>query len=233
MKTGELQATPSAADGDVSAPRVVLFDFDGVLVCGDSFRLFMHDRYARAWWRKLLAVLALPWLLLCLPFSRRRAIVTLVHIGLCGVNGRHYHDLAMRFAATLARRPRQFCRDGLRRLRQHQADGDRVLVVTGCEETLARAVLAELGLDGLEVVASTLRPGWSGMRMAHHNVGRRKVEALAALGITAGATAYSDSSQDIPMLKLAAAPVLVNATPAICKRVERALGRSVARIEWY
>jgi phosphatidylglycerophosphatase C len=64
-------------------------------------------------------------------------------------------------------------------------------------------------------------------------VGRRKAEALAALGITAGATAYSDSNQDIPMLKLAAAPVLVNATPAICKRVERALGRSVARVEWY
>ncbi len=233
METGEFQATPSTADGDASAPRVVLFDFDGVLIHGDSFYLFMRDRYARAWWRKALALLALPWLLLCLPFSRRRAIRTLVHIGLCGVGEQRYREIATRFGAALVRRPRQFCRDGLQQLRRHQAAGDRVLVVTGCEETLARSVLAELGLDGLEVVASSLQSGWSGMRMQHHNVGRRKPEALAALGIRASAVAYSDSSQDIPMLKMTADPVLVNAVPAICKRVEKALGRSVRRVEWY
>jgi phosphatidylglycerophosphatase C len=35
------------------------------------------------------------------------------------------------------------------------------------------------------------------------------------------------------MLKMTADPVLVNAVPAICKRVEKALGRSVRRVEWY
>jgi phosphatidylglycerophosphatase C len=44
--------------------------------------------------------------------------------------------------------------------------------------------------------------------------------------------AYSDSSQDLPMLALAAEAVLVNATPKLCKRVEKALGRSVTRAEW-
>jgi phosphatidylglycerophosphatase C len=233
MDTGSHQAAPSVAGGDTSAPRVVLFDFDGVLLHGDSYYLFMRDCYARAWWRKALAVLALPWLLLCLPFSRRRATLTLVHVGLCGMGESRYRELANRFAAALVRRPRQFCRDGLQQLRRHQTAGDRVLVVTGCEEILARGVLAELGLDGIELVASSLRPGWSGMRMRQHNVGRRKPEALAALGITAGAVAYSDSSKDIPMLKMSADPVLVNAVPAVCKRVEKALGRSVRRVEWY
>jgi len=211
----------------------VLFDFDGVLVHGDTFYLFVRDRYARAWWLKLLAVLALPWLLLRLPFSRRAALRTLVHIGLCGLDERRYREAAARFAATLARRPGQYCRDGLRQLRRHQADGDRVPVVTGCEEMLARTVLAELGLGGVELIASTLRPGWSGPREGRHNVGRRKVEALAVAGIASCATAYSDSSRDIPMLKIAGEPVLVNAVPAVCKRVERALGRPVGRVEWY
>jgi len=233
MDTEVLPSPPPVADADAPAPRVVLFDFDGVLVHGDTFHLFMRDRYARAPWRKALVVLVLPWLLLRLVCSWRLAMRSLVHIGLCGLDAPGYREAATRFAATLARRPRQFCRDGIRALRLHQADGDRVLVVTGCEETLARAVLDELGLGGLDVVASALRPGWSGMRVARHNVGKRKVEALAARGITAGAMAYSDSSQDIPMLKLAGAPVLVNATPAVCKRVERALGRSVARVAWY
>jgi len=212
---------------------VVLFDFDGVLVHGDSFYLFMRDRYARARWRTVLAVLTLPWLLACLPFSRRLATLTLVHVGLFGVGEQRYREIATRFAAALVRRPRQFCRDGLQQLRRHQAAGDRVLVVTGCEDILARSVLDELGLDGIELVASSLRRGWSGMRMQRHNVGRRKPEALAALGIDAGAVAYSDSSKDIPMLKMTADPVLVNAVPAICKRVEKALGRSVRRVEWY
>lgn len=35
------------------------------------------------------------------------------------------------------------------------------------------------------------------------------------------------------MLKIAGEPVLVNAVPAVCKRVERALGRPVGRVEWY
>ena len=30
-----------------TARRVVLFDFDGVLIRGDTFAMFMRDRYAR------------------------------------------------------------------------------------------------------------------------------------------------------------------------------------------
>ncbi|WP_329741271.1 HAD family hydrolase [Dyella sp. A6] len=217
----------------MDASQVVLFDFDGVLVRGDTFYLFMRDRYARAWWRRLAAVLVLPWLVLQWPFSRRRALRTLVHVGLWGLDEQGYREAAGRFGASLARRPGQFCRDGLRQLRRHLADGHRVLVVTGCEAHLTRTVLEELGLGGIPVVASSLRPGWLGMRTGRHNVGREKVRSLTELAVSGCAVAYSDSSMDIPMLKLAEGPVLVNASPSTCKRVERALGKSVDRVEWY
>jgi len=226
-------AAPRAALEAVDASRVVLFDFDGVLVHGDTFYHFTRDRYAQAWWRKGLAVLVLPWLLLQLPFSRRGAVRTLVHIALWGLDEPGYREAAARFGAMLARRPGQFCRDGLRQLRRHQAEGRQVVIVTGCEEHLVRTVLSELGLDGIPIVASSLRPGWLGMRAGHHNVGRRKIQSLAALGVVGCAVAYSDSSMDIPMLKLAGEPVLVNASPATCKRVERALGKTVGRVDWY
>lgn len=212
--------------------RVVLFDFDGVLVRGDTFGMFMRNRYAHAWWRKVLVLLAAPWLLLVLPFSRRHVLRALVHIGLFGVGERRYRELAEAFVIVLVHRPRQFHRDGLRALRRHQAAGDRVVVVTGCEETLARGVLTGLGLDDIEILASRLAPGRLGMRSAWHNVGRRKVESLAQHGIEAWQLAYSDSSQDLPMLALAAEAVLVNATPKLCKRIEKMLGRSVTRVEW-
>jgi phosphatidylglycerophosphatase C len=78
-----------------------------------------------------------------------------------------------------------------------------------------------------------LRPGWFGMRSLRHNVGRRKVQTLAEHGITAWQVAYGDSMFDVAMLKPATEAVLVNGTPALCKKVEKALGRAITRVEWF
>ena len=212
--------------------RVVLFDFDGVLIHGDAFYLFMRERYRKSLWRKLLVVLCAPLLLLQLPFSRRLPMRMLVRIALLGLGEKRYQAAAAAFAASLVQRPRQFCRDGLQALRRHQAAGDRVIVVTGCEHALVSGILQQLGLTNLEVLASQLRRGWFGMRPQWHNVGRRKVQLLARHGLTAWQVAYGDSIYDAAMLKLADEAVLVNGTPTLCKKVEKALGRAVTRVEW-
>ncbi|WP_449429647.1 HAD family hydrolase [Rhodanobacter umsongensis] len=229
MPTGEMDAVTAGTVGQ----RVVLFDFDGVLIHGDAFYLFMRERYRRAPWRGLLALLCIPLLLLQLPFSRRLPVRTLVRIALLGLGEQRYQAAANAFAATLVQRSRQFCRDGLQTLRRHQAAGDRVIVVTGCEHALVSGILQQLGLANLEVLASQLRRGWLGMRPRWHNVGRRKVEKLAQHGLTAWQVAYGDSIYDAPMLKLAAEAVLVNGTPTLCKKIEKALGRAVTRVEWF
>jgi phosphatidylglycerophosphatase C len=227
------EEAPVSADVSAASPRVVLFDFDGVLIHGDSFYLFMRERYRRAPWRSLLALLSLPLLLLQLPFSRRLPVRVLVRIALLGLGQQRYQAAANAFAATLSRRPRQFCRDGLQALRRHQTQGDRVIVVTGCEHALVSGILQELGLTDLEILASQLRPGWLGMRPLRHNVGRRKVQSLAEHGLTAWQVAYGDSMYDVAMLKLASEAVLVNGTPVLCKKVEKALGRPITRVEWF
>jgi len=218
---------------DAAVSRVVLFDFDGVLIHGDAFGLFMRDRYRHSLLRKLLVLPTLPWLLLGWPVSWRIPVRTLVHICLLGVSEVRYKAAARQFAAQLVRRPKLFCRDGLLVLRRHQAAGDRVIVVTGCEHALVTGVLDELGLTGLEVLASQLRPGALGMRVKLHNVGKRKLQTLGAHGLHAWRLAYSDSAQDVPMLKPAAEAVLVNGTPKLCMKIEKALGRSVTRVDWF
>jgi phosphatidylglycerophosphatase C len=224
---------PESSGVDASASRIVLFDFDGVLFHGDSFSMFMRDRYKRSLLSKLLALLTMPWWLLCLIFSRWWAARTLVHVALFGMGQKRYQQLAEAFADHLVHRPRQFCRDGLHALRRHIAAGDQVFVVTGCEQMLAARLLVQLGLPEVGVIGSQLQPGWSGMRVKVHNVGRRKVQSLAARGIKVWRVAYGDSALDIPMLKQAQESVLVNGTPKLCKRVEKALGRSVTRVAWY
>jgi phosphatidylglycerophosphatase C len=233
MQPGETETMPDVTGAEAEASRTVLFDFDGVLLHGDAFYLFMRDRYARSLLCKVLAVFALPWVFLCLPFSIKRAMRTWVHVALFGVSEKRYKAIVEVFADDLVRRPRQFCRDGLLALRRHQVAGDRVIVVTGCEHHLVSRLLVQLGLPEVDVVASQLKPSWLGMRVRLHNVGRRKVQSLAAKGVTKWRVAYSDSSQDLPMLKVATEAVLVNGTPRLCKRVERALGRSTTRVEWY
>ncbi|HEX8779525.1 MAG TPA: HAD family hydrolase [Rhodanobacter sp.] len=225
-------APPVAAGDDVQAQRVVLFDFDGVLLHGDAFYHFVRSRYARSWLRKLLVLPCLPWLLLQLPFSRRRAARTLVHAALFGTGEQSYRAQARAYAAELVQRSRLFNRDALRTLRRHQQASDRVIVVTGCEQALVGGILEQLGLGDVELLASRLRPGWSGMRTGFHNVGANKLKALAGHGITAWHLAYSDSLMDVPMLKPAVEPVLVNGTPKLCKKMDAALGRVVGRVEW-
>lgn len=223
---------PEQAGGDVGASRTVLFDFDGVLFQGDAFELFIRHRYGSPAHR-LLAVVTMPWWLFCGLFSRRYAARILTHVALCGLGAQRYQVAAEAFADQLVRRPRQFYRDGLNVLRKHLADGDEVIVVTGCERILVTRLLAQLGLPDLAIFASQLKPGLFGMRIQVHNVGRRKVQSLAAKGVQSWRMAYSDSFQDLPMLKQADEAVLVNGTPKLCKRVEKAMGRVVTRVAWY
>lgn len=215
-----------------ACPRIVLFDFDGVLIRGDAFHLFMRDRYARSFWRKALVVLSSPVLLLMLPFSRRSIVRWLVRVALLGQRPESYALVANAFAATLARRPRQFCRDGLSVLRRHQAQGDRVILVTGCEQTLVSGIVRQLGLEGFEILGSRLRHGWLGLGMGWHNIDARKVESLARHGVSAWHVAYGDSMHDAAMLKVADEAVLVNGTPKLCRKMEKLLGRTLTRVDW-
>lgn len=224
---------PAQAGSDADASRTVLFDFDGVLFQGDAFEQFIRHRYASSPVYKALALLTMPWWLLCGVFSRRRAAWALSHVALCGLGVQRYQAIAEDFADQIVRRPRQFYRDGLSALRRHVAEGDEVIVVTGCERILVTRLLTQLGLPELTIVATQLKPGVFGMRLHSHNVGRRKVQNLAAKGVTNWRMAYTDSFQDMPMLKPAGEAVLVNGTPKLCKRVEKALGRAVTRVAWY
>lgn len=234
MRAYPASRPPQVAAADARpASRVVLFDFDGVLLHGDAFYLFVRERFVRSWLRQLLVLPCLPWLLLQLPFSRRRAARTLVHVALFAVREHAYQQHARAFAADLVQHSRLFNRDALRQLRLHQQAGDRVLVVTGCEQALVGGILDQLGLHEVERLASRLRPTWLGMRTGFHNIGAAKLKALSAHGVSEWQLAYTDSLMDVPMLRSAAEPVLVNGTPRLCKKMDAALGRVVGRVAWH
>ena len=215
---------------------VVLFDFDGVLFRGDAFTALLTHHARRDWWR---IVLALPLLLLAGPFivlrrTRRRALRFCVHLFLLGLSEARYRQMAGEFGRGLAADAGRFIEGGLAAIRRHAEDGARVVVVTGCEDTLARAILDELGLRQVELIASQLVGGRFGMRVGVHTFGPEKVRQLALRGIhPPWDVAYSDSSTDSAMLVAARSAVLVNPKRGTRRRLVAGLGREPDRdVHW-
>jgi phosphatidylglycerophosphatase C len=226
---------PESSTGEVDAQRLVLFDFDGTLLHGDAYTMFIRAQYRRAWWRGLRV---LPFARVLLAFAvaqrgRRMAARAMVRLALLGTDEQHYRERAEGFGRDLARDSRQFSRMVNSALRRHMHAGDRVLIVTACEETLARAILDELGLDAIELVASQLARTASGWRVGVHNIGAEKLRQLAARGISPPwDVAISDSLADLPILAAANRAILVNPDRRTLKRVSAKLGTRLSVAEW-
>ncbi|HET9836453.1 MAG TPA: haloacid dehalogenase-like hydrolase [Rhodanobacteraceae bacterium] len=226
---------PQSSTSNVDAQRLVLFDFDGTLLHGDAYTMFIRAQYRRAWWRWLLVLPVAPVLLaISLTHRGRRAAArAMVRLALLGTDERDYHQRAEDFGREMARDSRLFSRLGISTLRRHMHAGDRVLIVTACEETLARAILDELGLGAIELVASQLVRGAGGWRVRVHNIGAEKLRQLALRGVSPPwDLAISDSLADLPILVTARAAILVNPDRRTLKRVSAKLGTRLSVAEW-
>ncbi|MGC4868248.1 haloacid dehalogenase-like hydrolase [Micromonospora sp. DT53] len=213
-----------------SAAGIVIFDFDGVLLRGDAFGLFLR-RNAFSGARLPLAVVLLVLLapIATIPTFRPWAARWVSRIGLLGRNAEELRAELERFGAGLGAEPGRIIGPGLGMIRTHLAAGDRVIVVTACEHTLARAALDAIGLAGVELVASRIR----GPRLIVHNHGVTKMAQLAAQGVTPPwRVAYSDSLSDLPVLSAAEQPVLVNANARQVARARRILGARLTAVTW-
>ncbi len=183
-------------------------------------------------------VLAAPLLLLASPLlllrrTRGRAIRFFIRMALLGVSAARYRTLAENFGRALARDARHFLHPALAALNVHRHAGARVIVVTGCEEILARSMLDELGLREIELVASKLAAGRFGMYVALRNIGVEKAHQLARRGVRPPwDIAYSDSLVDLPILAAARSAILVNPDRKMLARVSTRLKRRLSVVEW-
>jgi len=113
--------------------------------------------------------------------------------------------------------------------RQHLHDGQRVWLVSAAPVELAGLIARKLGLTGALGTVSEIVDGCYSGRLAGAPLhGPAKAEAVRALAERedldlARCAAYSDSSNDIPMLSLVGHPVAINPDKAL-RRHARAMG---------
>ena len=215
--------------------RLVLFDFDGVIVAGDSFASWLRREGLKPPLRRLagwlVAPVGLP--LMAFPATLSLGARLFLHAAVHGAETAALRASLEAWGRALARRPGRVIQQGVLALHGHLAAGDRVVVVSGTESTLLKAVLDELGVRGAEIVASEIDHDGPSARVRRHCFGAGKLAALAAAGITPPwDVAYSDSPNDLPLLRHAREAVCVNWRPARRRRAASAPGGTVRFVDW-
>lgn len=219
----------NSGPGAGCARPTILFDFDGVLVRGDSAARFLRERIGASWRRRLLALLVAP---VALPLLRTRrglpyAARLFGAISRLGDRDGAFEAHARDFAGRLAADDSRHIADGLDALRHAVAGGARVAIVSGSLDVVVAALLDAKGIRDVTIVASRTGP------RRRHCYGARKIAALAEAGIAPPwQVAYSDSLADLPMLGHAERPVLINADARVARRAAAMLGRDAELMCW-
>ena len=216
------------------ASRTVVFDLDHTLIRFDSFAWFSQYMLWR-WWRTLLGLVVSP-VVAALWISRRTRLYAVSILVWCGTVGRDERELFERMdyfvKACFEYSSDYVCRGAVAEVQRHQREGARVVVATGSVVPLAERICRHIGIEGVEVVGSTLRR-WSYGWVAHrHCFGRRKVSMLRAHGIEQWDAVYTDSASDLPLLTHSVRRYVVNPTPANHKKISERLGADFELVEW-
>jgi phosphatidylglycerophosphatase C len=205
---------------------LAVFDLDGTLLDGDSTALWLWYRVRRSPLRALAAITVLPLAgaMVALPRTRRAGASILLWIATFGLCEKALRQSCARFGATFRAggSALSWRVGGMAALQEHLKAGERVVVVTAAPAILAQALIGPLG-HPIEVLGTSLKRRGGGWIADVHCRNQRKCQALAEAGYGARwAYAYTDSLDDLPLLRGAETPVIVKGG----KKAERRLFRA-------
>lgn len=185
--------------------NLALFDFDGTLTTRETFPAFLHyaaPRLRLVVGRVVLAPLVIGYRLGWLDGVSVRARIT--SFAFRGMPEARLRALGESFARDVL--PGLMRPDMMARLRQHQAQGDAVMVVSGAYDTYLAPWCAAHGVD-LACSRLEARDGaMTGRYLGAQCVGEEKVRRIRAehdLSTYASIHAYGDTPEDEAMLALA------------------------------
>ncbi|KLD77319.1 HAD family hydrolase [Xanthomonas hyacinthi] len=226
--------------GAYPAPRadapLVVFDFDHTLYDGDSGSHLFAWLIRRNPLRLAAALLATPLLgpLVAMLPTRRSGISGYVWIASFGLRrARAFNRVIDQYVLQHEAQIRQrLLPHALEVFARHRAAGDRVVVATGAPPELARAILGFVAQQDVPVVGSLIGPRLGAVTATRHCHNEEKMRMLRELGYGEIATAYSDSTADLPLLQAAAVPVVVNPKASAVARFRRELPSGTPILNW-
>ncbi len=195
------EATASITEG----PPLAVFDLDGTLVRGDSFLPFLISYAWRR--RRVWPLLTLPFYLglyACRILSDRNAKERVLISFLRGQSTASVAEHAGWFCSWWVRH--KLNAEVIRRLREHQEAGHRVILLSASPDVYVPAIGAFLGID--EVVCTQVATDgerWDGAIIGVNCKGDAKIELLRQRlephAVSSRSYAYGDSRSDLPLLR--------------------------------
>lgn len=196
--------SPSTSMSESDVRPLAVFDFDGTLIKGDSFLPFLVTYAWRR--RRFRSIFILPFYLAlyaCRILSDRDAKERLI--------GVFFREEPI---ATISAHSERFCSqwvqrrlrvDVLRKLREHQAAGHRVMLVSASPDLYIPHVAVFLGITETVCTRVSIEDGYCKGTLAGPNCkGLNKVTLIQEyLGITTSpdpSYGYGDSPSDLPVL---------------------------------
>jgi phosphoserine phosphatase len=211
---------------------IAVFDLDGTLAPGNIGAVFVRyllRRGACGLRARLLVWLIYP--LYRLGLLDFKYALLLGAYALCGLDERRVEELA-RECFEREIKARVFA-DGLREIARCKEQGRIVVLATGAHQAIASVFAAYAGADRLVAASSAVKAGRYTLfvhRPLPYREGKRDLVAALIREYPGKAhlTVYTDEEKDLALLRLADAPVAVNADGAVRDYVASRGGRIVA-----
>lgn len=194
--------------------ELIVYDLDGVITTRDSFTALIVEQLRRRPLRLMRALPATVMMLLSRHEERRRdSAARVTKIALSGLSDHDYSRLAAAFGRRIGGDSSWIRPTTVERLRRQSARGATIVIATATEHRLAKALLAQARVPYDLLSASILTESSTGMTVADHRVGARKLDALReqSIGIEQ-AEFVTDSMTDLPTARTAARVVLIGAS---------------------
>jgi phosphatidylglycerophosphatase C len=223
-------SAPAASAGR----QLVVFDFDHTLYDGDSGAHLVSWLIKRSGWRKVLALVAAPVLLPMVAWlpTRRRGISGFLWIGTVAARRDIDALIDAYVVANAASIRARLLVPALAVLHRHREAGDRVVIATGAPPELARAILDFVAHEDLPVIGSLGERFLGGYVTAQHCHAENKMRMLRAHGHGDIDIAYSDSCADLPLLRAARRPGVVNPKPGRVAYFRKVLPPGTPVLNW-
>lgn len=203
----------------------MLFDFDGTLVSGDNGTrmIFVLGRHRR--WPLIPLIMLAPVILpfLFFPPTKHIGASAFLWLATVGISKKQMSRCLQGLAAYTATHSERYIIDSAwQRLLEHQQQGDRIVVVTGCWEKQAKKTLKALGLKNITVVGSRKQRFLNGYISKPHCYGRDKISCLAEHSIEpVWKAVYTDSVSDRFLFQQTDKRVLVRPSNYSLRRMQR------------
>jgi phosphatidylglycerophosphatase C len=241
IKAGNLLALdliPMLYPGGASMKQdsISVFDFDGTIASKDSAMEFFKWIFKGSITRSLIFYFLMPLLLLLtLTKTTRIYSFSIISYIATACQSRNLFRLRAEFVDYYLHDSGAVVFKGaLEKIKLHQKQGDKIVIISGCPVWLLSGITKKLNLHNIRLIGSKLRFAQKGLLFKEHCYASNKIKMAKERGLNPETWnyGYSDSPADIHWLKNCKRIHVINPSPGKLKKFKNAINKEFTVLNW-